>query len=248
MEITVNGIIIKEKAFKGDRILLILTENHGVITAYAKGAKNPKSRFASSTELFCYSRFVLTEKKDNYWVENSDVIDVFFGLRDSIEKISLASYFCEIASVLSPVNDDSEEYLRLILNCLKFLEKDKKAFLLLKSVYELRLLTMSGFMPDLVSCCRCGLFESSPMYFLIESGILICGKCFSEQNRNEKYIQISPSVLTAMRHIIYSPFDKLFSFSLSENSLKALSGISEKYLTEHLDYYPKTLSFLHSVL
>ncbi len=185
MEITVSGLIIKEKPFKGDRILLILTNDHGVVTAYAKGAKSPKSRFASSTELFCYSRFVLTEKKDNYWVENADVIDVFFGLRDSIEKISLASYFCEIASVLSPVDNNSHEYLRLILNCLKFLEKNKKSFFFLKSVYE---------------------------------------------------------------HIIYSPFDKLFSFSLSEKSLEILKDTSEKYLLSHIDFTPKTLLFLHTIM
>ena len=248
MEITVNGLIIKEKAFKGDRILLILTNNHGVVTAYAKGAKSPKSRFASSTELFCYSHFVLTEKKDNYWVESADIIDVFFGLRSSIEKISLASYFCEISSLLSPVNDDSEEYLRLILNCLKFLENDKKSFLFLKSLYELRLLTMSGFMPDLVACTKCGCFENTSMNFFIDSGIIICEKCFEKSPLTDKNIKIPYSVLAAMRHIIYSPFDKLFSFTLADKPLKILSDTCEEYLLTHIEYTPKTLVFLHSVI
>ncbi len=248
MEITVSGLVIKEKAFKGDRILLILTNDHGVVTAYAKGAKSPKSRFASSTELFCYSRFVLTEKKDNYWVENADVIDVFFGLRSSIEKISLASYFCEIASVLSPIDNNSHEYLRLILNCLKFLEKNKKSYFFLKSVYELRLLTMSGFMPDLVGCLQCGCFQNPNMYFFIDSGVIICQKCFENSGNTEKFVNIPPSVLSAMRHIIYSPFDKLFSFSLSEKSLEILKDTSEKYLLTHIDFTPKTLLFLHTIM
>ena len=70
MEITTNGLVIREKEFKGDRILLLLTEEKGIITAYAKGAKSPKSRFASSTDLFCYTRFVLRDKSNKYWVES----------------------------------------------------------------------------------------------------------------------------------------------------------------------------------
>lgn len=248
MEVTTNGLVIREKEFKGDRILLLLTEDKGIITAYAKGAKSPKSRFASSTELFCYTRFVLSDKNNKYWVENADPLEVFFGLRSSIEKISLGSYICEVSGYLSPpAQENSHEFLRLLLNCLKLLEEDRRSLAFIKALFELRILTMAGFMPDLVGCRRCRQYESENMYFSVEEGNIICKNCINNEP-DKDLIFLSPAVLSAMRHIIYSSFEKLFSFSLSENALKSLGRISELYLLEHMDFVPKTLTFLHSIL
>ena len=248
MEITTNGLVIREKEFKGDRILLLLTEEKGIITAYAKGAKSPKSRFASSTDLFCYTRFVLSDKSNKYWVESADAIEVFFGLRSSIEKISLASYICEVSGYLSPpTEENSDEFLRLLLNCLKLLEEDKRSIPFIKALFELRILTMSGFMPDLVGCRKCRKYEARNMYFSLEEGNIICQDCVNQET-DKNLIFLSSAVLSAMRHIIYSPFEKLFSFTLSENSLKSLVKISELYILEHMDFMPKTLTFLHNIL
>jgi DNA repair protein RecO (recombination protein O) len=51
-----------------------------------------------------------------------------------------------------------------------------------------------------------------------------------------------------MRHIVYSDFNKLYSFSIPPESAKRLSKITEKYLTEQVDFNFKTLDFLNSVI
>lgn len=244
MQITTDAIVIREKKFKGDRILLLLSKDYGVLSAYARGASSPKSKYAAATELFSYSNFVLTQKGENFWVDSADTNKIFFGLRNDINKISTASYFCELTSYLAPKNEEAYEYLRLILNCLHFLSEDKRNSAFLKSLFELRLLTMAGFMPNLVACDNCGEYQTQKMFFSPEKGILICSKCSDSYDDLNGFTKIDISVLSAMRHIIYSDFEKLFSFSLSDNSLKNLNNLSQAYTLSHIDFVPKTLTFL----
>ncbi|MEF9984154.1 MAG: DNA repair protein RecO [Oscillospiraceae bacterium] len=247
MEITTEAIVIKEKEFKGDRILVLLSKELGVITAYARGAKRPKSKFASSTELFCYSRFILTKKGENFWVDYCDVNENFFGLRQDILKLSVASYLCEISTCLAPKEEEAGEYLRLLLNSLEFLIRDKRDIHLIKALFELRILTMAGFMPALVGCDVCGVFESDYMYFSPQNGKIICDKCFDIE-KPSGYVRISMGILAAMRHIIYSPFEKLFAFTLSQNAIIILSNLTESYTLSHIDFLPQTLTFLKTMI
>ena len=246
MQITTYGMVLREKTIEDDRLLTILTKEYGVIFAYARGAKRLRGKLVSSTEQLCYSRFVLFKNKDRYTVDAADSDTIFFGIRQDIEKLALASYFCELFAQAAPREEPAEEYLRLLLNCLAFLDSGKRSPLFLKPVLELRLLTLAGFMPDLLGCRECGAFESPNMGFLPQTGELICGDC-QAQSEQGFAIPVSPGVLTAMRHIIYSEFEKLFRFSLEEGGLRQLSAISEKYLLYQLDLRFPTLDFYHSL-
>ena len=62
---TVTGLIIRTADVKeSDRLVTIFTEETGVITAIAKGARSIKSRQMSATLQFCYGRYVLYQKND----------------------------------------------------------------------------------------------------------------------------------------------------------------------------------------
>ncbi|MBR2591706.1 MAG: recombination protein O N-terminal domain-containing protein, partial [Oscillospiraceae bacterium] len=64
MKKSVDGLVIWErKTGEADRVISILTPT-GVVTAYAKGAQRPKSRFANSTSLLSYSNFELFSGKN----------------------------------------------------------------------------------------------------------------------------------------------------------------------------------------
>ena len=54
--------------------------------------------------------------------------------------------------------------------------------------------------------------------------------------------------MTAMRHIVYVDFEKLFSFSLPEDGLKQLAKASERYLLATLGRGFQTLDFFHQML
>ncbi len=246
MLITTDGLVIKQRTMDtDDSLLTILTKDLGVVYAYAKGAKRMKSALLSSTELLCYSRFVLFKNRERYSVNNADLNQVFFGVREDITKLSLATYFAQLSGIVLPVEEPEEEALRLFLNCLHLLEKDKLPQTQLKVIFELRLMTLCGFMPDLVGCAGCGTYEAVEMYFVPQSGEILCGNC--KGRAATPVFPLSRSVLQAMRHIIYSDFSKLFAFTLAPESLEQLSLASERFVKAQVDTPLPTLDFYQSL-
>ncbi|MDR2932219.1 MAG: DNA repair protein RecO, partial [Oscillospiraceae bacterium] len=122
MKLSTDAIVLRDYKIEEDRILTLLTRKYGVITAYANGANRMRSRLAGSTELLCYSDFVLFKNRERYSVDGADLIRSFFGLRADIEALALASYFAELVAELATHSEDAENYLKLVLNTLHFLE------------------------------------------------------------------------------------------------------------------------------
>ena len=249
MKLTLNAIVLRDYKIEDDRVLTLLTQEHGVLTAYAGGANRMRSSLSASTELLCYSQLVLFHNRGRYSVNNADTIRTFFGLRSQVESLALASYFAELSAQLA-ARDDGEACLRLLLNTLHFLEKNLRPAALLKPLFELRLLALLGYMPDLVACRVCGGFESPVMHFYPAHGDLLCAACAAGQEHDSTgdAFALSPTVLAAMRHIVFCDLEKLFSFSLPAADLDRLGFVVESFLTFQLEKSFPTLEFYHRLL
>lgn len=239
-----NGLILKEQNIgEFDRLITVLTSNMGIVKAFVRGAKSLKSKKQAATGLLCYSRLSLYKNKDSYIVDEAESIEVFFSLRDDIEKISIAQYFAELALELVPEDENSNEFLRVVLNSLYMLGENKRPMLQLKAITELRILSMAGYTPNLIACERCGEFETPLMYFDMERGLLYCENCTDEYAPFELEI----GVVSAMRHIVFAELNILYNFTLDDRSLENLSYIIEKYLLLKTGRSFKTLDFYNSM-
>ncbi len=173
-------------------------------------------------------------------------------MRLDVIKLSLAGYFCELLHYLSRTSDEnSSQFLKLILNTLFFLQEDKIDSNQLKSIFELRALSIAGFMPNLVCCTECATFEKDLMYFFPLEGVLVCDDCLATSHLNlENSIKfpVTSGVLSSLRHIIFSEFEKLFSFRLTGTSLNQLNYITENYMLLHTEARFNSLEMYHSIL
>lgn len=242
MLITTKAIVIKENNVgETDRLVTLLTEKAGVIRAFARGARSVKSKALSATRLFCCSEMSIWASSDKFVIREAEPIEVFFALREDITKIALAQYFAQLMIELAPAEENASDYLKLMLNCLHFLVKGDKPAAQLKAIFELRLLSMAGYMPALEACAGCGKFESKVMYFSPSTGELFCDSC------HKGGMALSISVVSAMRYIIYSQFNKVFSFTLTDEALKELAKVSERFLLEQTAKKYSTLEFYNTV-
>lgn len=229
---------------ESDRLVTLFTRDYGIIRAFAAGAKSIKSKKGAATSLLTYSSFTILKKKDTYKIYEASPIRLFFGAGSEIEVLSLAQYFCELCYVLVASGVPDGEFLRLILNSLHFLTKEKRFPPLIKAITELRAAALSGFMPDLIACSGCGKFEDDIMYFDISGGRLLCRGCKRETS---DLATLDRTMLSAMRHIVYSEFGRLYSFTVPENCAKRLSEITGKYITVQTDHRFTALDFYNSV-
>lgn len=242
MKFSTDGLVIREQNIKEqDKVITILTRSNGIITAFVHGAKSLKSPKSAASGLLTYSRFVIFKNRDRYIIDEGSAQEVFMPLRRDVEKLALAQYFCELLSELAPEEDSAEEQLRLALNALYFLSKGDRPPTVIKSAFELRLLGLAGYMPDLVCCGGCACYEHPQMNFIPETGTLLCGDCIGDTKH--KHVLTGIGVTHAMRHCIYAEFKKLFAFNLPEEAQAVLEYAIEEYIASHINRKFKTLDF-----
>lgn len=255
MLIKTQGLVLKQRSIgENDRILVILSRDRGIIEVSARGVKRMRSPLAAGSQVLCYSEFCIFQGKKYDTLDSAEVLHSFYDLRLDVTRLSLATYFCDLTHYLSPQPENAWSSLRLLLNTLSLLEQQKRDMTLLKAIFELRMMSLSGFMPDLVGCCACGEYEKEGMYFLPVEARLLCTDCFEQKARvpgvreNLLKYTATPPVLHAMRHILYSDEEKLFRFQLKGDSLKQLEFICENYVLiqtdqrfRSLDVYRQTL-------
>ena len=239
MQTKTKGLIIREQTIgESDKLVTLLTADFGLVKAFVRRAKAIKSNNGSSTSLFAYSEFTLYRGKDAFVIDNAVPIEVFFDLRTDIERLALAQYFAQITYFLAAEEQPAPEMLRLLLNAIHLLCTGKKNPKLIKAVVELRLMSLAGFMPNLLACYRCGTYESETMSFDVEEACIYCKDCY----RNNAIV-VPMSVISAMRYICLVDIQKVFSFSLADENLDLLSAVCEKYLLSRIDGELTTLDF-----
>ena len=175
-------------------------------------------------------------------MDSAQVKRSFYGLSRSVEGMSLAMYLAEIAAALSPPRRIAE-HLRLLLNTLYMISEGKRPLPQLKVIYELRAMSLSGYMPQLLACASCGRYDGGSFYWTPPRNPALCRLRRKAQPRRH----LDAGALYALRHICLAEDGKLFNFTLSAPSLKRLGSVGERYLLAHLGQGLKTLDFLKSL-
>ena len=238
-KIKTNGIVIKTiNINESNRLLVLLTDSLGVVTAFAGGVRKPSSKIAGGCGLFVYSNFVLTETGGKYRIDEAVPKELFYKIRYDISAFSLASYFCELLSVIIPEGASSSEYVPTLLNALYMISEAKKPLIHIKTVTEIRLIMLAGFMPDLDNnLCE----HKTNFYFDYINGRIICGSCAAKKP-NFKGHKLNQTLFEALQFMIKSEEKKAYNFSIPDKDMKSLNKITENYVIEQIEYKCKTLN------
>lgn len=246
--LTVKGLVLRERACgENDKILSILSDTHGLLEVCAKGVKKANAKNASVSQCFCYAKYCLADGKHYYILNSSEPIRNFYDIRLDINKFALASYFSELLLYTCPKNQTNYEALRLILNSLHFLSESKRNETMLKSVFELRLMTEIGLTPNLIGCCKCYRYEAPQMQFDLSEGRIYCEDCCGKRDLSVCEV-INMPLLHAFRYVALSDMSKIFSFKVPDTYLPAFSNITERYVQIQLGKRFQTLDFYKSLL
>ena len=246
MYLNTKGLVVRVTPYNDtDAILSVLTPTYGKLTVKARGLRRKNSPLIAPCQLLAYAEFTLFEYRNMYTVNEAHSLELFSPLRKDLQKLSLGSYFAQAAETMSQEDMPNPELLSLVLNCLYGLSKLDLPEILVKAVFELRSACLSGYAPDLYGCYRCGC--ENPDRFDISEGRLECMRCRNPESTGLR-MPVTPGVLDAMRYICNCDSRKLFSFSVSEDTLESLSSVTESYLATQLERGFSTLDFYKSLL
>ena len=245
MYLKTEGLILRQTDWKeNDRILDVLTRDHGKMTFRARGVRSRRSRLAGTCQLLCYSEFTVFENRGIYTVDEAVPIEMFAELRRDMELVSLASYFAQVAETVAQEDSPSPELLSLCLNAMYALSRLHKPQALVKAAFELRCACLAGYTPMLDRCGVCG--SESPDRFHLSEGCCICDGCQNALPDGLR-LPLDPGMLSAMRYIVECPAGRLFSFRLGEENLERLSGLTESYLMTQFERSFSALAFYKSL-
>ncbi len=245
MNLKTRGLVIGEQIVKeSNRYITVLTESEGLIRATAYGAQKTSSPISAQTRLFACADFNFSQRNGYYKVETADTVETFFELSESVENVAVASYFCELLSDVAIAGVADGEILRLALYALYALTKQGCNHSLVKAVFELRLMVLSGYEPEFWYCGECGCPIEGEARFSVTDGVLVCMRC---KRKTISECILTPSALEAMRYVLTAPVEKVFRFTLGKESENSMSAASEAYVLKQLDRSYRSLDVYKSV-
>ena len=231
---TTKALVLREVKYKdADKILTVLTQDEGKLTVKARGARRKSCKYAAASQALSYSEMTLFGNRGRWTINEAETIEQFLPLREDIAALALASYFAEALEAVSDEDSPDPAVLQLGLNSLYALSRGLYAPEHIKAVFELRLMCLSGFEPDLSGCAVCGRAEPAEAMFSLGGGVMHCRAC--PPGTPGPSLPVSAETVEAMRYIISAEPKKLFSFSIPEASEKQLAAVTEGFLLTQLD-------------
>lgn len=237
-----KGIVLKEvNTGEADKIITVLTAEEGKISIAAKNARRPKNSLSAGTQLFCFSDYMLFKGKELYNMSCCEVIESNYEIRNDIVKLTYCSHMLELITDNIQEGEPSGRVLQLLLNTLYVISNTDKSPELVTRVFELRLMALLGYEPHTASCINCNKTEDENMYFDLDNSGLVCREC---ANPDGRVIPLLSGTVKALKYIMHISPQKLYSFTLSEDSTRELGVISKKYIKEHLGKEYNKLDYL----
>jgi len=243
--IVTQGVVLRETLTKeADKILTLLTRDHGRISVIARGVRRKGCKYAACAQPLAYSEWTLYRKGDWYYANDGRTLELFSGLRGDLSAMALGFYLAELTETVA-AEETADELLRHLLNGLYALSVLHKPPTLVKAVFEIKLLSLAGYEPLADGCAYCGDPEPEQPALDVLQGVLCCRNCGSGEGGRLK--PLCPESLKALRHVIYGDAKRLYSFRLSGEAAGRLSDAAEAFVTAQLERTFRTLDFYRQV-
>ncbi|KNZ41575.1 DNA repair protein RecO [Acetobacterium bakii] len=244
--IKTKGLVIKEQAFKEqDKILTIFTEDEGKIQCIARGVRRPKSGLMASTQIFAYSEFVYYPGKSFGSINQADLIESFYPLRNDLTKMALGAYLLDLMNNAFDFFQKSPEILKLLLHILYYMAQGKaKSDLALVGAFQMKLVSYLGYRPRLDRCSACESQENLN-FFSIENYGLLCRDCYSSPGYAYK---ITDNMVAVLADFLKEPIKEIKNREYSSEDMMKLNDILDHYIGNCIGKGSKAYAFYKSML
>jgi len=226
-----------------DKIAILLTKDYGKLQAVAKGARRSKSRLINSTRPFSIGNYVLFEGKNYYYIDQWELINLYQNFEKDLMKLSYAAYFTNVLDKVLEYNEKNLSIFNLLKSALNNLDNLYIDENILYISYNLKLLLVLGYFPEMNNCTVCGI-QKKLRHFSSLSGGLVCDECIKSVKDS---IYVNDNTIKAIKYLAKVKFKNLENIQISKNTLYALDKIIADYIRIHLDIDLKYKHFLDNI-
>ena len=207
MIVSTDAIILRVFRYSdSSKIVRMYTRDRGKLSALAKGAMRGKLRFGATLDPMSYVHVVLylKEARELQTLTQCDFVKPFRALTDDVEKMAAGMAVVELLDGVTHSQEQNEGLFALAVRTLETLNSATKGGGLALYFYEMRLLEIVGFKPNVHSCEHCGTALTEELIAqpggelrLTHSGV-VCGRCSS---LHKGLLPVSPPALRVLQRL-----------------------------------------------
>ncbi|HEX2906442.1 MAG TPA: DNA repair protein RecO [Phototrophicaceae bacterium] len=240
------AIILKRRDFgEADRLLTILTPEHGKLDVIAKGARKPTSHKTGHVELFTRADMLIHRGRDLDIAVQAEMTAPYLGIRENLQRGAYASYIAELLDRFTIEGDeDYGAIFELVDQTLYRLCHDDDPRLAVR-YYEMRLLDEVGFRPELTECVISREpIEPEDQFFSYAMGGVIKPQYGHE---GTALVTIPLTTLKVLRHMQRSPYSHVKTLTISLALHDDLERILLSYITYLLERSLQSIDFIRRI-
>ncbi len=241
----VEGIILRHMDYgEADRILTLYTREEGKLRAIAKGVRKVTSRKSGHLEPFTRSSLLLARGHDLWIVTQAEALDVHIQISSDLTRFAYASYVVELLDRFTYEEGENWRLYQLLTTTLERIATLENPYLAVR-YYDIRLLDLLGFRPELHSCVSCEeKIEPRDQYFSAVQGGVVCPKCGLFVT---PVVPVSMPTLKYLRHLQRSSWSDACRANPAPAIRQEMETLLQNYFTHLLEHRLNTPRFLREV-
>jgi DNA repair protein RecO (recombination protein O) len=171
-----QGIVLRSFPFgEADKVIVLLSPNHGKLRTVAKGIRKTKSRFGGRLETFSHVDLILYEGRNLDTITQVELIEAFPALRSDLDRVMAGGAMVEVADAVAQENEGSVRLFLLLQRGLRALDAAPPHPDLI-SAFLLKAAEVIGVAPALDRCAGCGT-TTDLTRFSFDAGGVLCERC-----------------------------------------------------------------------
>jgi len=188
-----TGVVLRTyRLGETDRIVVLMTAQHGKVRAVAKGVRKTRSRFGARLEPISHVSLMLYEGRQLDVINQADSIDHLRAVREDLDRLTRAMALLEVVDQVAQERESDPRLYQMLVGALRTLAA-QPAPLLVPAFYW-KVLANDGLRPELDGCVSCGAPEPLVAFDVTEGGVL-CRTC-------RRGVALSPAALLLLRRIL----------------------------------------------
>lgn len=243
--IRAEAVVIRHSNWgEADRLLVLFTRERGKARALAKGVRKMHSRKAGHLEPFTRVSLQLARGRDLWIVTQAESIESFQGIREDLERTGYASYVMELVERFTYEEGASLPLYQLVLDTLKRIDSEADSFQAVR-YFEIHMLDLVGFRPELVHCVGCGeQIAAQDQFFDAGMGGALCPECGIKTATARP---VSMQALKYLRHLQRSTYKDASRAQIPEGVRREMEALLQWDITYLLERKLNSPEFLQSV-
>ena len=217
---------------EADRIIVMMSEEHGKVRAVANGVRKMSSRFGARLEPLSHIDVLLNKGKDLDTVNQVELVTSARGLYSDLDRLTRGLAMLEAVDQLGMEGEPTPHLYKMLVGALQWLSENDSALVL--AAFYFKLLVVEGVGAHIESCVGCGAPCEQIVAFDLFRGGGQCQSCRSGATISSDAIKIIQNIVGGQLNL---------ALSLPESAAtREVSDLATKCMEHHLERRLKSVA------